>query len=142
MQDVQPHFLTGDFGTFVCRKDPPSTPGDEELVRKKVVQVCLKGYIEVGLVVSLIHYFHVKKGIFDVRMVYNGTGCGLNDSVWAPHFGLPTVRQILHSLVPDYSQCDLDIGEMFLNFLLNNTMKEMPGVDVQHVRSNEAALPR
>ena len=80
------------------------------MVRKKVVQVHLKDYIEVGSVVSLIHYFYVKKGLFDVHMVYNGTGCGLNDSVWAPHFGLPTVRQTLHSLLPGYSQCNLDIG--------------------------------
>ena len=27
---------------------------------------------------------------------------------------------------------------MFLNFLLNNTTKEISGVDVQHVRSKEA----
>ena len=57
------------------------TPGDGELVRKKVVQVRLEGYIEVGSVISLIHYFYVKKGLLNVRMVYNGTGCGLNSSV-------------------------------------------------------------
>ena len=60
VQDGQPHFLTGDFSTFVHHQDPPSDRGDGELVRKKVVQVCLKGYIEVGLVVSLIHYFCVE----------------------------------------------------------------------------------
>ena len=100
------------------------------MVRKKVVQVHLKGYIEVGMVVSLIHYFYGKKDLLDVRMVYNRTGCGLKDSVWAPYFRLLTVRQKLCSLLPGYSQCYLGIGEMFLNFLLNNTMKEMPGVDV------------
>ena len=72
-------------------------------------------------------------------MVYNGTGCGLNNSVWVPYFWLPTVRQTLRSLFPDYSQCDLDIGEMFLNFLLDYTMREPPVVDVQHVWSKEEA---
>ena len=63
MRDGQPHFLMGDYGTFVCHQDPPSTPGGGELVRKRVVQICLKCYIEVGLVVRLIHYFYAKKGL-------------------------------------------------------------------------------
>ena len=92
VRDGQPHFLTGDFGIFICRQDPPTTPEDGELVQKKVVQVRLKDCIEVGSIIRIIHYFYVKKGCFSVRMVYNGTGCGLNDSVWAPHFGLLTVH--------------------------------------------------
>ena len=68
-------------------------------------------------------------------MVYNRTGCGLNDSVWAPHFRLPTVQQTVRSLLTGYSQCNLDMGEMFLSFLLNDIMKEMSGVDMQHVCS-------
>ena len=60
----------------------------------------------------------------------------MNDSVL---FGLPTVRQTLCSLLPGYPQCDLDTGEMSLNFLLNDIMKEMRGVDVQHERSNETS---
>ena len=101
----------------VCSSPESPRLEDGELVRKKVVQVHLENYIKVGSVISLIHYFYVKKGLVDVRMVYNGTECGLNKSVWAPHFGLPMVQQTLHSLLPGYSQCDLDIGEMFLNFL-------------------------
>ena len=93
----------------------------------------MKVYIEVGLVISLIHYFYVKKGLYGVMIVYNGTGCGLNDSIWALHFELPTVWHTLCSLLLGYSQCDLDIGEMFLNFLLTNTMKEMLGVVTHHV---------
>ena len=103
VRDGQPHFVTGDFGVFVRRQDPPTTPKDGELVRKKVVQVQTRGYIEVGEVISIIHYFYVKKGPFDVRVVSNGTGCGLNDSIWAPHFGLPTVKQTLRSLLPGLS---------------------------------------
>ena len=72
-------------------------------------------------------------------MVDNGTVCRMNKIVWAPHFGLSTVRQTLRSLLTGYSQCDLDIGEMFINFLLNDTMEEMSGVDVQHVHSKSGA---
>ena len=71
-------------------------------------------------------------------MVYNGTGCGLNEAVWAPHFGLPTVRQTLRSLLPGYEQCDMDVGEMFLIFLLHEEMKQMSGVDITFVRSKES----
>ena len=62
--DEQPHFVTGDFGIFVCRQDPPTTPEDGELVWKTVIQVRLKDYIDTGLVICLIHYFYVKRGLF------------------------------------------------------------------------------
>ena len=75
----------------------------------------------------------MEKGLYGVRIVYNGTGYGLNDSIWAPHLGLTTVWHTLCSQLPGYSQCNLDIGEMFLNFLLNDTTKEVLGVDMQHV---------
>lgn len=65
---------------------------------------------------------------------YNGASCGLSDVLWAPHFGLPMVKHTLRSLVPGYYQCDLDIGEMFLNFLLHEFLKQYSGVDVKDVR--------
>ena len=133
--DGQPHFLIGVFGMFATGQKRPITPEDRELVRKKVVPFCLKNYIEVESLISLIHYFYLKKAVHDVMMVYNGTGCGLNDRIWAPHFRLPTVRHTLRSLLPGYLQCNLDIREMFLNFLLNDTTKEMSEVDIKHVRS-------
>ena len=77
----------------------------------------------------------VPKGLDDVRIVYNGTGCRLNAVIWAPHFGLPYVSHMLRSLMPGYYQCDLDIGEMFLNYLPHATLKRLSGVDVRHVRS-------
>ena len=33
----------------------------------------------------------------------------------------------------------MDVGEMFLNFLLHEEMKEMSGVDISHVRSKLAS---
>ena len=67
-------------------------------------------------------------------MVYNGTGCGLNTIIWAPHFDLPTVKHTTH---PGCSQCDLDIMGMFLNLLFNKTLEQMSGVDMTYVRSND-----
>ena len=71
-------------------------------MRKKVVQVWKRGYVSPGTVLSGMHYFLVPKGLEDIRMVYNGTSCGLNKVLWAPRFGLPTVRQTLHALLPGY----------------------------------------
>ena len=45
---------------------------------------------------SDVDYFPFPKGLgllgewLDIRVVYNGTRCGLNDAVWAPGFWLPT----------------------------------------------------
>ena len=57
--DGQPHLLIGALGKFVRRQKHLITPKDGELIRKKVVPVRLKNYIEVGSVISLIHYFDV-----------------------------------------------------------------------------------
>ena len=137
VRDGQPHFLIGEFGHYVRPQLPCKTAREAELVRKKVVPVRLRNYIEAGKVTSLTHYFWVQKGTEDIRMVYNGTGSGLNDAVWAPHFGLPYVTHTVRSLMPGYCQCDLDVGEMFLNFLLHEELKQLSGVDVSHVRSTD-----
>ncbi len=74
------------------------------------------------------------KGANDIRMVYNGTSCRLNNVLWAPRFGLPTVKQTLRALLPGYCQCDLDVGEQFLHYPLHSDLREFSGVDVSGVR--------
>ena len=68
-------------------------------------------------------------------MVYNGTSCGLNDILYAPHFGLPTVPATLRAILPGFFQCDLDVRDQYLNYKLHKSMQEYSGVDVQGVRS-------
>ena len=81
--------------------------------------------------------FYVPKGEDDIRIVFNGTSSGLNDALWAPHFGLPTVQHTLRSLMPGAHQADLDIGEMFLNFMLHDSLRQYSGVDLTHLRSED-----
>jgi hypothetical protein len=50
----------------------------------KLAQVQDHCYICPGRVISLTDYFDVPKGESDVRMVYNGTSCGLNFVLCAP----------------------------------------------------------
>ena len=110
-------------------------PAKHNLIRAKVVQVRKQGYISLGQVIGGMHYFFVDKGLDDIRMVHNGTSCGLNDSLWAPRFGLPAVEQTLWSLLPSYNQCDLDGSEQLLNFPLHLDLREYLGMDVREVRS-------
>jgi hypothetical protein len=90
-------------------------------------------------VVSGTHYFLVPKGLDDIRMVYNGTSCGLNDVLWVPWFSLPTVKQTLRALLLGYLQCDLDVGEQFPNYYLHEELCQYSGVDVREVRSMDPA---
>jgi hypothetical protein len=50
-------------------------------------------------------------------MVYDGTKSGLNASLWAPWFPLLTIEMHLCSIVPGSYMGDIDIGDMFLNFM-------------------------
>ena len=101
-----------------------------KLMCKKVVQVRKRGYVSTRPVISGTHYFSVPKGMDYIRMVYNGTSCGLNDVLWAPRFGLPTVKQMLRALLPGYLQCNLDVGEQFPNYYLHKELKQYSGVDI------------
>ena len=103
-------------------------------MKEKLDKVCCPMYIEPGFVFSPSHMFYVSKGLNDIRMVYNASSCGLNAVLWATHFDLPVVQHILCSLLPGYYQCDMDIGEMFLNFPLHKDICLHAGVDTLHVQ--------
>ena len=85
---------------------------------------------------SLTDFFSVPKGDDDIRMVYNGTSSGLNDVLWVPSFPLPTVDSLLRAVHPDTWMADTNLGEMFLNFVLHETLRKLAGVDVTHYRES------
>jgi len=62
--------------------------------------------------------------------VYDGTKSGLNRAVWAPWFPLPTVEAHLRCVEPGSYMGDIDIGEMFLNFMLHPRIQQHAGVDL------------
>ena len=61
-------------------------------MKNKADKVIKRLYIDPGTVLSLTHIPPPRKGLNVIRMVYNGTSCGLNIAVWAQHFGLPVVQ--------------------------------------------------
>jgi hypothetical protein len=139
VRDGQRHFLTGPLPVYTKPQKRHRDPVSHELMRAKVVKVRKRGYVSPGVVTSGTHYFSVPKGLDDIRMVYNGTSCGLNDVLWAPRFGLPTVKQTLRALLTGYLQCDLDVGEQFPIFFLHEELRQYSGVDVREVRSSNPA---
>jgi hypothetical protein len=72
------------------------------------------------------------KGEPGIRMVYNGTSSGLNAHLLALWFALPTISTLLRALDFDTFVSDLDIAEMFLNFMLEEKCQRLAGVDLTH----------
>jgi hypothetical protein len=61
----------------------------------------------------------------------------LNSILWAPWFPLPTIAMHLQSVVPWMFMGDLDIEEMFLNFMLQPRLQHSAGVDLTPFFTNE-----
>ena len=62
--------------------------------------------------------------------MYHAGANGLNDCVWAPTFGLPTISTMLQMIDTDSFMQDRDMGEMFLLFPLHERVRKFTGVDV------------
>jgi hypothetical protein len=83
-------------------------------------------------------FFEVNEGLTDIRMVYNGTSCGLNDTLWAPNFWLPTPVAAARVLGFGCYMVDIDLGEMFLKFPLPSQSQLFSGVDLRHYTKDMA----
>jgi hypothetical protein len=108
----------------------PKDKNDIPKVLEKLMVARDKGCVDVGLVKSLISFFDVPKGLTDIRMACDGTKSGLNEKLWAPWFPLPAVDSLLRTVEAGAWMADNDVGEMFLNFVLHESMQAMCGVDL------------
>ena len=106
-------------------------------LKQKIDKVCKRGYLEKGYVRSLINYFAVPKGEGDIRIVYDGTKCGLNQAVWSPNFYLPSVDSLLLNVSSKTWFGDMDLGEMFLNYILDEKNRPYTGVDVSKLNEDK-----
>ena len=123
--------------SFWKKQQWPSEPLHAEKLKKKLSGVRDKNYIQPGFVKSLTGYFAVPKAKTDIRVVYDATACGLNEALWAPNFFLPTVDSILRNASASTWFGDIDLGEMFLNYPLDEAIRPYAGVDVTRVVVNE-----
>ena len=87
VRDGQPHYWMGTFGPPVPFLRPQSKhkdPVKQESMRAKVVKARRLEYIKAGRIERGTSFFSVDKGVTDIRIVYNGTSCGLNVSCMHP----------------------------------------------------------
>jgi hypothetical protein len=84
----------------------------------KLMKVFVRRYFIYGMILSLTSFFAVPKGDTDIHLFYNGTSSVLNAHLWAPWFALPNICTLLRALELDMFMADYDIGELFLNFML------------------------
>jgi len=110
----------------------PNQPIYDKIL-SKLKKAIERGYLHLtpsSKVFNVIDYFGVEKGETDIRVVFNGTSCGLNNSVWAPNFWLPTAKTMVRALGYNFKAVDIDLGEMFLNFPLHKKLIPYSGVDI------------
>ena len=122
--------------SFWKKQQWPSDPMSSDKLIKKLSSVRDRRYIQPGFVKSLTGYFAVPKAKTDIRVVYDATACGLNEALWAPNFFLPTVDSILRNASASTWFGDIDLGEMFLNYPLDEAIRPYAGVDVSNVIIN------
>ena len=108
----------------------------EAKVSLKLSKVRRRGYVRVGDANNLTHYFLVPKGE-DIRMIYNGTSRGLNNSLFDTHFALHTDGYNLCLVGKGIFMANWVIGEILLNFVISEEVTPYCGVDVMHVRAEE-----
>ena len=87
---MQPYFLAN----LPQNKKAPKRMRDSDKVKlsEKILIYLQKGYLHFTAehhVQSYIDYFAVPKGLEDIRMVINGSSCGLNSAIFASNFWLP-----------------------------------------------------
>jgi hypothetical protein len=116
--------------TYIQAQRPESYPVQQALMVDKLLKVIERRYFEYGDIISLTQFFKVSKGEFDIRMVYNGTSSGLNDWLWVPWFPLPTITMLAREVEVGTHMGYLDVGEMFLNFILEFRARVRTGVDL------------
>lgn len=137
VRDGKEPWRVGEWPRYLKPQTPVLDAIRREALIKKLTKVQKRGYIEAGDVRSLTKFFDVPKGDRDIRMVYDGTISGLNDVLWSPRFGLPTVEDHLGAVEEGTYMGDMDICDMFLNFIIHESLREYVGVDVSHFRSDD-----
>ena len=98
-----------------------------------MLKVWQRSYISSGEEeMILAHFFSLDKSK-DTKMVYNDTSSGINDVLWDPHFTLPTIYIQMRDIKPGSIMVYIDIGEMFINFILHQSLWRFCMVDVTHM---------
>ncbi len=112
------------------------------LVADKLESMKLKSYLEPGFVSNALHFFAVPKGDSDIRVVFDGTSSGLNETLWAPNFYLPTAQAAALNVSYSSWMSDMDCGEMFHNFFMDRRVRKCAGLRIDKIMTSEAVPQR
>ena len=86
-------------------------PIEKMLIFEKVIKYIKRGYLIIcdhKLLSNFIDYFSVAKGDTDIRLVFNGTSCGLNDATWSSRFWLPMSGSMTRIIYFGYAVVDIE----------------------------------
>lgn len=128
-----------------CMKIKSTSYSEEDRKRlaEKLGKVISRGYIKLvpkSEVESFMEFFAVPKGEDDIRIVYNGTRCGLTPALWAQKFWLPNADTVLRMMHYNYALGDLDAGEMFLNYPLTEDLVSVSGINLTKLKKEICEL--
>ena len=137
-------------------RNPPAETWEYELkLREKEDKLVHRRYVEVGFVDCFVSRFGVAKGPLDIRLVWDAKRNGYNLTLWAPSFWLPTFKTLtdfiikwlpctlvdyIEGKVPtdptpsDWQRCyqsDMDVGEMYLNYMLHFSERHSFGIKLE-----------
>jgi len=112
------------------RQQRPPDDNIRALLLDKITVIRDRRYVARGKIELLMNYFAVSKGDTDVCVVYNGTLSGLNSSLWAPYFPLPTIQSHLRIVESGTYMADNDVGECFHNWILDERVRKWFGIDL------------
>ena len=146
-------------------RNTPAETWDYELkLREKEYKLKFRQYMEIRFIDCLVSRFGVPKGDFDIRLVWDAKKNGYNLTLWAPSFWFPTFATLTDLIVKwlpctlvDYRngktpvttesekwqrchQSDMDIGEMYLNFMLHYSECHSFGVRMERKVDNDLRL--
>lgn len=126
----------------------------ELLLREKEQKLVRRRYLEPGFVTCIVPRFGVPKSEDDIRLVWDASRNGVNSKLYAPSFWMPQFRTLtdliikwLPCSVSDYfagnipqdpvesdwripHQSDMDVGEMFLNYMMHYTERHTFGARI------------
>ena len=105
-------------------------PLQRTLVASKLDVMVRRDYLESGYVANTVHFFAVPKGDSDIRVVFDGTSSGLNETLWAPKFFLPSAKSAAMCLSFETWMADMDFGEMFHNFHMDSQIRPYSGIEL------------
>jgi hypothetical protein len=109
---------------------PRLAHAQQVMVAAKLETMVSRSYLESGFVSNTLNFFAVPKGDNDIRVVFDWDLPGLNETLWAPNFFLPSARSASMSLSFRTWMSDMDFGEMFHNFQMDPRIRPFSGVEL------------